>query len=82
MVSSMYLENFASEDRPVVGPLMANQFRCDECGKIYNKGWSDEEALQELKEAFDIPISECGIVCDDCYNEIMGRITWIQNLKY
>jgi hypothetical protein len=65
----MYLLGFASEWTPQIGPLATNQYRCDECGNIYNEAWTEEEALEEMKQNGWVK-NECGIVCDDCYKAL------------
>lgn len=53
--------------------LTPNQYRCSHCHKVFEKGWTEEEAAEELSETFgDIETPDCDIVCDDCYNKIMG----------
>ena len=57
---------------PPAENLCQDEYRCAECGKIYKKGWTDEEAMEELGENFPgRSIGGCIIVCDDCYNEFM-----------
>jgi len=47
-----------------------NEYQCAICKEVFEKEWSDEEALAELKENFgDISTEDCELVCDDCYNE-------------
>lgn len=62
-------EGFAAEPGP-------NQYRCDCCGGIFDKGWSDEEARAEAEQQFGEALHAEGeppaLVCDDCYNEIMA----------
>ena len=57
---------------------MSGTFTCDNCGKTFDSDWSDEEAAAEAQENFPgIDISdrdEAGVVCDDCYQHIMGRV--------
>ena len=57
---------------------MAETFTCASCGGTFSKGWSDEEAAAEAKGLFPgIDASdpaEAGVVCDDCYRHIMGRV--------
>jgi hypothetical protein len=49
-------------------------FTCAYCGGEFDKGWSHEEALAELKENFgDIPVEECAEVCDDCWELVRPR---------
>lgn len=52
---------------------MNNTYICEQCGKEYEKGWSDEEAEKELKEMFGSHYTpeDCAIVCEDCYKELM-----------
>jgi hypothetical protein len=50
---------------------MAEEYTCAMCGKVYEKTWSDEEAMEEMRGYFgDIPMSECDVVCDDCFQAI------------
>jgi len=52
--------------------LKKNEYRCAMCKEVFNKGRSDEEALKEYYERdTGIPIEECDLVCDPCYNIIM-----------
>lgn len=54
-----------SDDATKLGP---NQYQCEACGGIFNKGWSDEEAAAELSATFPgFTPDESGIVCDGCY---------------
>ena len=51
--------------------LKSNEYRCAVCKGVYEKGWSDEEAIEELGGNFPgIDIDDCGVVCDDCYKEM------------
>jgi hypothetical protein len=49
-------------------------YTCQHCKGVFESGWSDDEALKEMKENFgpDLAKDDCVIVCDDCYNAIMG----------
>ncbi len=50
-----------------------NTFECVVCGGVFEKGWTEEEALSELSETFPgIPQDECSVVCDDCYKRMVG----------
>ena len=43
-------------------------YTCAWCHKSYKKGWTDEEAVAELKENFgDYIPEECDLICDSCY---------------
>jgi hypothetical protein len=52
-------------------PVGPNQYRCDACGGVFDKGWTEEEALAELAEVFlGFDKEECAVVCDDCYKKM------------
>ena len=41
------------------------------CGGVFEKAWTDEEALAESKSNFgEIPQEERAVVCDDCFNKM------------
>lgn len=48
-------------------------YRCDDCGRIYIKGTSEDEMIEEYKENFpydpEMKIPRV-IICDDCYQEL------------
>lgn len=47
-------------------------YKCENCGKEFTKGWTDEEALSEKDELFpDTPIEDCAFVCDVCFKKII-----------
>ena len=50
----------------------ANQYRCAQCGGIFDKGWTDEEARAEQEDNgwLEIPDDFMAVVCDDCYKEM------------
>ena len=52
--------------------MKANEYKCAICGGIFEKGWTDEEAIKEMKDNFgkEMTVDDCGLVCDDCYNEM------------
>lgn len=53
----------------VVSHMNPNEYRCTICKIIWEKGWCDDEAKQELKDNFgNFSVDECEVVCDDCYN--------------
>lgn len=50
-----------------------NEYKCAMCGGIFEKGWTDEEAVEECKENFGEEMTCTGdneMVCDDCYSKI------------
>lgn len=51
--------------------MTTNTFICAICGEECKKGWSDAEALAEKEVIFGgIPVSECDLVCDDCFQKL------------
>lgn len=52
--------------------LKKGEFRCAICGGVFTKGWSEEEAIAEMKRDFpNFDLEQCDVVCDDCYRDIM-----------
>jgi len=50
---------------------MDNTYKCTACGGVFDKGWTDEEAMQEKENNFgDIPMQDCDVVCDDCFKAL------------
>ena len=50
-----------------------NTYTCSMCGYIGEKR-PEEEALAELKEEFgNVSISDCGVVCDDCWEKVRPK---------
>ena len=51
-----------------------NEYKCANCGNIYEFGWSDEEAKAEAETNFGKPVDEwvggAAVVCDDCYQKM------------
>ena len=51
--------------------MKKNEYQCAKCRGIYEKGWTDEEALEEQESIFGkIPEQEKAVICDDCFNEM------------
>lgn len=54
--------------------MKENEYQCGACKKIYEKGWSDEEAIAENEALHgEKSISsgvEQAIICDDCFNKM------------
>jgi len=47
------------------------QYRCGQCGGIFTKEWSDEEAKSEKERDFPgVPLECCVKICDNCYQKI------------
>lgn len=52
--------------------MKENEFKCDHCGGVFEKGWSEEEAREEAKQWSDKEMAGGeSEVCDDCYKEFM-----------
>ena len=51
-----------------------NEYRCEHCKNVFEKGWSDAEALAEAEENFGKPVVEWNddavVICDDCYQKM------------
>jgi hypothetical protein len=47
---------------------MAKTFTCDNCGKTFEAGWSEEEALAERDRLFSsLELAQgVAVLCDDC----------------
>lgn len=55
--------------------IKPNEYKCDACGGVFERGWSNEDAKQEYKDKFGMEVREDdGIVCDDCYKQMMREI--------
>jgi hypothetical protein len=64
-----------SERLPEKTALKPNEYRCCFCGEVFEKGWSDQEAEDEMQENFGMrPSDEDGIACDDCYKKFMSEV--------
>ena len=49
-------------------------YTCACCKETFEKGWSDEEADAEREELFpDMTEDDCELVCDGCFEKIMGK---------
>lgn len=54
-----------------------DKYICYACGNEFESGWSDKEALEEKNRMWgDIPIEECGIICDLCFKKFKK---WLKN---
>jgi hypothetical protein len=49
-------------------PLKPNEYQCAACAGIFEKGWGDEVAKEELSNTFPgYETEDCALVCDDCF---------------
>jgi hypothetical protein len=47
-------------------------YECAVCGGMFEKGRTDEEAMNEQKMVFPgVPLCDCELVCDDCFKKVM-----------
>jgi hypothetical protein len=51
----------------------AATYVCAMCKGEFTKGWSEEEAIEELDALWGVSKEECDVVCDDCFKLIMGE---------
>lgn len=55
---------------------MGVKYVCDECyGQFESEDdWTAADALAEKAIDFpDVPLSRCGVVCDDCYKRLVPQ---------
>jgi len=52
--------------------MKEREFKCELCGGVFEKEWSDEEAKEEYERNFKEYKNEpTAIICDDCYRIVM-----------
>jgi ribosomal protein L37AE/L43A len=51
-------------------------FTCEQCGRTFTKGWSDDEADAEALRTQGVRRGAPGtaLVCDDCYRKRLKRM--------
>ena len=48
-----------------------NEYKCANCGGVFEKGRSDEEALAASRDMWGaLPMEELSVICDDCFNAL------------
>jgi hypothetical protein len=56
---------------PLEGEKAMDTFTCAVCHGTFEKGWSDDEAKEELSNTFPgFDTDECDLVCDDCFKKM------------
>lgn len=62
--------------RPWLATILVSDFKCEQCGEVFEKAWSDAEAhLEQMANGFgDLMPEDRATVCDDCYEAIMARL--------
>lgn len=54
---------------------MSDTYTCAACGGVFEKGWTEEEAADELAQNFPgCEIQACVLICEDCYNQQEGSV--------
>ncbi len=48
------------------------KYKCVICLEEFEAGWTDKEAIAEMKENFGESVSkeDCEVVCDDCFKKM------------
>lgn len=55
-------------------------FRCDRCKRVFPKGWSDENALAEMRERFPgMEASDFTVLCDSCNEKLELQLRMKKN---
>lgn len=58
--------------------IAANEYRCENCRRVFQYAWTEEEALAEKDALFpDVPVEHCAVVCDDCFNAMNNYFGFI-----
>lgn len=53
--------------------MSSEEFTCECCEEKFTKGWSEEEAEEEMKKDYPSLKKEDAVkVCQDCYYEIIA----------
>lgn len=74
--AAMLLTEARLAGRIIVERQQPGVYECAECGAVYLKAWSDDEANSEYKQKFpDVPPDVAtNVVCEECYNEHMKSL--------
>lgn len=63
--------------KPIIVELYAleeDEYLCPECLNVYDKGRTDQEALEQARRRLnnpDLELSETELVCEDCYKKLV-----------
>ena len=59
--------------------MESNEFRCKQCGGVFEEEWTEERALAEYRKIFgklpDALKKDKVKLCDDCYKKLMIKIS-------
>jgi hypothetical protein len=60
-----------------------NEYQCAECGGVFERGWTEEQArAEQAANGFaDLPPEDTACVCEDCYQEIAKRFGLITDFQ-
>lgn len=51
------------------------QYQCEQCGGIFDKGWEDADANHEAQDLWGVENAQAhqdfAVVCDDCFQAFM-----------
>lgn len=50
--------------------IKKNEFQCNNCKGIFNKAWTDEQAMEEADMVWGELGEDPAIICDDCFKEL------------
>ena len=52
--------------------MKANEYQCEHCGGVFEKGWSDEECREESETLWTKKdLEHSALICDDCFNDML-----------
>lgn len=58
----------------------SKMFKCEQCGDEFQQAWDDEAAIEEFNTLFpNEDLSKSKVVCEDCYNILMGFSPGVPN---
>ena len=53
-----------------------SRYRCEMCDKTFESGWSEEEALEEMKRDWgEVAPEHRAVICDHCHDELMRSMS-------
>lgn len=51
---------------------VGDEYQCARCGGTFEKGWSDEEAMDEMLDTWQGQSGDVVVICDDCFEQVMA----------
>lgn len=74
-IASFYSELLYYFVKIMENNLKPNEYICEICRGIFEKGWSEEEAIEEQRRKFnEEPKDDDVILCENCYRALMAKI--------